>query len=151
MKDDESKSGPLEAAPTGRLLIRLFRRFEARVVEGLVEAGFDDVTLAHLSVLRHLDLEGLRISALARDAGVTKQAMGQMVKELVGRGYIRVGPDPTDGRAKLVSYSKEGLRLIMTAREVVADLERQYRHALGEDSYHQMRQALIALIEHHST
>ena len=147
MTEDESKSRILKSVPTGRLLIRLFRSFEAHVVEGLNDEGFDDVTLAHLSVLRHLDLEGLRITALARDAGVTKQAMGQMVKELVKRGYIEVGPDPTDGRAKLVSYSEKGHRLIMAARRIVGEIEGQFHDILGEELYCQMRRALTELID----
>lgn len=151
MSDTETNDHLLESAPTGRLLIRLFRSFETRVVEGLVEAGFDDASLSHFSVLRHLNLEGLRISELARDAGVTKQAMGQMVKELVKRGYIDVGPDPTDGRAKLVSYSEEGRRFILAARQVVGDIEGQFCNTLGEESYRQMRRALITLIEVRST
>jgi DNA-binding MarR family transcriptional regulator len=44
--------------------------------------------------------------ALAERAGVTKQAIGPVVRELEQLGYVRTGPDPADHRAKLVSLTE---------------------------------------------
>ena len=146
MSDDEASRWPLGFVNTGRLLIQTFQRFEERLVEALQADGFDDITMAHLSALRHLDLEGLRIGDLASDAGVTKQAMGQMVKELKRRGWVEVRPDPTDGRARRVCYTEEGLRLIRKAQRTVGELEREFQTVLGEDSYTALRDGLSQLL-----
>lgn len=93
------------------------------------------------------DLEGLRIGDPARDAGVTKQAMGQMVKELERRGWVEVGPDPSDGRARRVCYTDEGLRLIRAAQQNVGELEREFQAVLGEESYGALRGGLSRLLQ----
>ena len=147
MTDNEAKRWPEGFINTGRLMIQLFRAFETRVVEELQARGFDDVTLAHLSVLRHLNPEGLRITCLADDAGVTKQAMGQMVRELKKRGYVETKPDPEDGRAKLVVYTPRGLELIGAAREIVGECEGEFQQVLGDDSYTEMRESLTTLLQ----
>ena len=41
-------------------------------------------------------------SELGQRLGVTKQAAGQMVDELARLGYVNRGPDPADGRRRLV-------------------------------------------------
>lgn len=146
MSDDEASRWPPGFVNTGRLLVQTFQRFEERLVEGLRARGFDDVTMAHLSALRHLDLEGLRIKDLASDAGVTKQAMGQMVNELKRRGWVEVRPDPTDGRARRVCYTDEGHRLIREAQRTVGELEREFQTVLGEESYAALRSGLSRLL-----
>lgn len=147
MTDDEAKKWPAGFINTGRLMIQLFRAFETRVVEELQNRGFEDVTLSHLGVLRHLNPEGLRITALADDAGVTKQAMGQMVREIQKRGYVETQPDPADGRAKLVVYTPRGLELIGAAQQIVGDCEREFQQVLGDASYESMRGNLMTLLE----
>lgn len=146
MSEDEASRWPPGFVNTGRLLIQTFQRFEERLVEGLHSSGFEEVTMAHLSALRHLDLEGLRIGDLARDAGVTKQAMGQMVKELERRGWVEIRPDPTDGRARRVCYTDEGIRLIREAQRKVGELEREFQDILGEESYVALRGGLSRLL-----
>lgn len=146
MSDDEVSRWPEGFINTGRLLIQTFQRFEERLVERLRGSGFEHVTMAHLSALRHLDIEGLRIGDLASDAGVTKQAMGQMVKELERRGWVEVCPDPTDGRARRVCYTDDGLQLIRAAQGNVGELEREFQAVLGEESYAALRSGLTRLL-----
>jgi DNA-binding MarR family transcriptional regulator len=130
---------------TGRLLINAFRTFESRLLERLNEAGYAEATPGHLAALRHLDPEGLQISRLAEDAGVSRQAMSEMVRELMARGWVKKEPDPDDGRAKLITYTAEGHELIAEAREAVAEIEDELVDMLGEEAYGELRNALRAM------
>ena len=130
---------------TGRLLINAFRTFESRLLEHLNDAGYDEATPGHLAALRHLDPEGLQISRLAEDAGVSRQAMSEMVRELMARGWVKKEPDPDDGRAKLITYTAEGHELIAEAQEAVAEIEDELVDMLGEDAYDELRSALQAM------
>jgi DNA-binding MarR family transcriptional regulator len=44
----------------------------------------------------------------ANDLGITKQAAGQLVDELVGRGYLRRTTDEQDRRRKLIVLTAQG-------------------------------------------
>ncbi len=75
---------------------------EAALVSGL--------SLAQFGVLNHLVRLGGEWSPvrLARAFQVTKQTMTSTLARLERQGYVRVRPDPADGRAKLVSITAEG-------------------------------------------
>src|SRR4051794_41656523 len=86
-------------------MVRLVKRARADLVEAMVRgvraAGFP-VRRAHAQVFENLDPGGVRLTVLAERAGMTHQAMGELVAELVRHGLLERVPDPADGRARLV-------------------------------------------------
>src|SRR4051812_37854302 len=82
-----------------RLLWYGFLAVNLRVVEELGETA---LRAPHVTALRAMDMDGTRITTMADRAGVTKQAMGQVVKDLEDWGYVFVDSDASDGRARLV-------------------------------------------------
>ena len=81
-------------------------------VEGLRENGYSGITFAQANVLGYLDRDrGVRQTLIAERAGLTKQAVGQFVDELVKAGLVERFPDPEDGRARLIRYTQHGSRL----------------------------------------
>src|SRR3982751_1598385 len=74
----------------------------------LRERGFDEVRPAHGCVFRFIDREGMRLTDLAAQAGLTKQAIGEFVAELERLGYVERVPDSTDHRAKIIRLTKRG-------------------------------------------
>jgi len=82
-------------------------------------------------VLSNLDLtSGTRLVALAERAGVTKQAIGPVVRELEDLGYVSTAPDPSDGRAKLVIFTRAGRQVIDEAQPIINRIERSIRKEL---------------------
>lgn len=134
-----------EAQPTARLLIAALRSFEEDLQARLVADGWTDVSVAHTNTLRHLDPEGMQMHALARDAGVTKQAVTQSVRTLVERGLVEVVPDPDDGRARRVVYTERGRRLVRAAIGHIRAIEAAWAQTLGEDGYRGLRAGLARL------
>ena len=112
----------------------------------LVERGYDDVTVAHIGLLPHLDAEGTRVSTLATRSGMTKQGMGQLVQELERHGYLKRSPDPADGRASIVAFTPRGTALLEAALTVTRDLERDYAELLGEAQFDAFREALLTVV-----
>src|SRR5215467_15194486 len=90
-----------------------------QVVAGLVAAGFGDVRPAHFTVFQHLPPEGMRLTALAEAALLTKQSMGYLVDDLETLGYVERVPDPADRRAKLVRLTTRGWQVDDTVRAVI--------------------------------
>lgn len=137
--------------PTARLMILAFREFERGVLRALEKQGVTDVTLADFNVLRHLDPQGLQLTLLAEHAGLSKQGVGKMVKDLEGKGYLKVNADQHDGRAKVVTYTRKGENLMHKAIVIVGDIEKRYEILLGSHNYQNLRENLLALIENDRT
>ncbi|WP_173839725.1 MarR family winged helix-turn-helix transcriptional regulator [Mycolicibacterium rutilum] len=128
------------------------RAAEARVMEALVAAGADDITLAQSRLMQRLDLRnvnstGMRLTDLAEQARVTKQTAGALLDQLERSGYVVRSPDPNDARARLVTLSDKGMAVCRAAGEEIAKLEDEWRAHLGTRRFEQLREALLALRE----
>ncbi|MGI9145302.1 MAG: MarR family transcriptional regulator, partial [Chloroflexota bacterium] len=83
----------LGALPHERYLIGALLHIPAQVIRRRVAAaagaaGFRDWRPTHAAVFMWLSPEGDRISALAEQVGVSKQAMGETIQQLARQGYV---------------------------------------------------------------
>jgi DNA-binding MarR family transcriptional regulator len=129
------------------LMFIAHRAAEARVFEAVRTSGFDDLTLAQSRIAQRLNREGIRITDIAEQAGVTKQTAGGLVDELEANGYVTRRPDPADARARLVVLTDRGERLCGTAAAEIAKVESEWREHLGAKAYDELRAALVSLRE----
>lgn len=100
--------------------------------------------------LRLLDLvppQGARVTDLSQRLHVSKQGLGQLVAQLADRGYVEVSHDPADRRAKLIRLTRRGASLQSTARNIVAEVEDQWRDEVGSERYAIFRAVLHDLIK----
>lgn len=132
----------------GRLLLRAARDFAARASAQMCALGYPGLQMGHAALLANLDLEGSRVGVLAERAGMTKQAMGQLVKELEDNGYLERRHDPTDRRATLVTPTDAGSQLLVDVQKIVEEIEAEYAHVLGERSLQLLRSSLARFVEH---
>jgi DNA-binding MarR family transcriptional regulator len=109
--------------------------------------GHPDLTLAQKQVIVALPLVGARITELAARVGVTKQAMMKLVDALEVQGYVERMDDPHDARAKLVRFSRAGLRLLESGLEAVSELETEYTEVLGRAGMDRLQRDLSALVK----
>jgi DNA-binding MarR family transcriptional regulator len=128
-------------------LLRIPREAALRqVVQGLDKAGFGDVRPAHFTVFQHLPPDGMRLTALAEAALLTKQSMGYLVDDLEALSYVERIPDPLDRRAKLVRLTARGRQVDDTVRAVIHHMEGDWAARLGEENYQQLLHLLRRLI-----
>ena len=106
----------------GRLLGHAARRFDARVLYLMAHnvdvplalsnlAARAQIGAAHIQITRHLALQGSRLTELAERAGMTKQAMGDLVDQCAAWGLLVREPDPQDARARQLRFTPTGLAL----------------------------------------
>lgn len=126
----------------GRLLNNALRQFESRVIELLKAAGHDQVTLSHINATRHLDVQGTRLTDMASRAAMTKQSMSELVEQLEALGLVTRRPDPADGRARLVSFTPEGLGWLEDFRRAVSKAEAEVAATIGPEALEATKQAL---------
>ncbi|MCI0656727.1 MAG: MarR family transcriptional regulator [Acidobacteria bacterium] len=143
-----SDRGPL----LGALLRLAHQSIIRRVLSALSEAGFGDIQSAHFAPMQALwDYpKGLRVTELAGKARITKQSMGELVDQLVLRGYVERVPDPEDGRARRIKITPLGRKLFRMARRSVRDVEADWSRRIGATRIEALRKTLRMLLESQS-
>ncbi len=137
--DDRWRGGHL-----GRLLGEAQRRFDARVLHLMATdaqvplalsnlAARDQVGAAHVHITRHLSLRGSRLTELAQGAGMSKQAMGDLVTQCEAWGLVRREPDPRDARARRIVFTPDGLLWLEGFRRAVAQAEAEFAQQVGAE------------------
>lgn len=134
MKQPSETGAAWRHANVGRLLNNAVRRFEARVLDLMAQSGHGETRIAHVSLTRNLDVEGTRLTELARRASMTKQAMGELVDQCELLGLVTRSVDPTDRRARIVTFTVAGHAWLGAFRDAVDVAEREMRSELGEKS-----------------
>jgi DNA-binding MarR family transcriptional regulator len=84
------------------------------------------VSRTEVGVLRSLRAQPRRITELAAEERVTQPAITLLVNRLAERGWVERVPDPTDGRAVLVSLTPAG-------EATFEQLRAEYRALLHEE------------------
>lgn len=139
---------PWRSENIGRLLFVAFSAFEATLFDEIQKSGNGHVRQVHFHVLRHIDYDtGTRLVELARRAGITKGAMGQLASECQRLGLVAIRPDPVDRRAKLVTFSARGRTLMDHVGKILTRMERDIAKAVGAGRYRALRTTLSLLRE----
>ena len=131
------------ATHLGRLMGHALRRFDARVLTRMARSAQAPLALSHLAardqvgaaivhITRHLELHGSRLTELAARAGMTKQAMGDLVDQCTAWGLVQREPDPLDARAKRIVFTPAGLDWLQAFRQAVAQAEAEFRDQVGD-------------------
>ena len=128
----------------GRLLGHALRRFDERVLRLMARdvlvplalsnlAARDQIGAAHIHITRHLAIHGSRLTDLAQSAGMSKQAMGDLVTQCEAWGLITRELDAYDKRAKKVVFTVFGLLWLAAFERAVGQAEAEFRQAVGHD------------------
>ena len=130
----------------GRLLLRAHRHFTDSTLTKLQSRGHSSLGAAAIALIPYIDLEGTRAATLSERAGISKQAIGQLLTELEAAGYIKRQADPDDGRAAIIVFSDLGWRLLRDSYNLKLEIEAEYSAILGERRMKALREALKLLI-----
>ena len=139
-------SGP-PAAPLARLLGLASDKMARELHERIKAAGFTDQRMAHNAVFAHIPPEGITLAELARRAGITKQAMSELVLDLEAKGYLTRRPDEHDKRTKLIELSDRGWAAMSAALAAFEEMERGLEERLGASRLRSLRHTLEILAE----
>ena len=82
---------------------------------------------------------------LARRVGVTKQAIGRLVRELEEDGLLTREADDADGRAFLVKFTEAGLEYLTRMHKCIAQIEREYERMVGAEDMDVVRKVLTRI------
>jgi DNA-binding MarR family transcriptional regulator len=144
-------STPAPAAANEMLIGALLRvpaqAIHRRIIKELNAAGFEELRVPHMAVLQYPGPDGVRPGMLAERAGISKQAMNQLLRSLEGLGYVARSDAPDEGRARIVRLTKRGRAAYAKIHEILRDVEREWTGELGPKHFSQLKELLLRVWE----
>ena len=127
----------------GALLRVPAQAIHRRIIKELNAAGFSELRLPHMAVLQFPGPDGVRPTALAERAGVSKQAMNQLLRSLETFGYIVRSDVPGEGKARVIRFTKRGHAAFSKIIDILRDVEREWSAELGQKHFMQLKELLL--------
>lgn len=144
MSTGSSRSEP-ERLNTISMLGQAYSLLGFQIVDGVVGTGYPQKP-KHSAVFAQIEPEGSRLTDLARRANITPQAMGELVDELEGLGYVERQPDASDRRAKLIVLTARGRSAVEAGHATVEGIHERITDILGERGHRTLRRLLTKLL-----
>ncbi len=144
----------MSSSPVGttQMLIGALLRVPAqaihrRLIKELNAAGFRELRVPHMAVLQFPGPDGVRPGTLAERAGMSKQAMNQLLGSLEDLGYIVRSDVPDEGRARIIHFTARGRAAYAKIHEILRDIEREWAAELGPRRFAQLKELLLRVWE----
>lgn len=130
---------------TAAAILRIAAQLVDGIQSGLAARGFADVRPAHGFVFTRISAAPATTTQIAAHLGVTKQAAGQLVDQLIRRGYVCRETDPQDARARLIVLTERGHDCTRAAEAAASETTKAWRRQLTPESWAALQAALHAL------
>jgi len=127
----------------GALLRVPAQAIHRRIIKELNAAGFEELRVPHMAVLQFPGPDGVRPGLLAERAGMSKQAMNQLLRSLEGLGYLGRSDAADEGRARIVRLTSRGHSAYAKIHEILRDVEREWAAELGLKPFTQLKKLLL--------
>lgn len=133
---------------TPTLLRTAYNVLSAAIYRDVAQTGATDMRPAHGNAMEMLAIQdGLRLTDIAAGAGMAPQSMGELIDDLVAKGYLERHEDPADRRAKRIYLTGKGRATAAASTVAMRRLEEKISEILGAPQYQQMRRNLAAIAE----
>jgi DNA-binding MarR family transcriptional regulator len=144
-----NKQNPIktEEMLIGALLRVPAQAVQRRIIQELNSAGFQELRMPHMAVLQFPGPDGVRPGTLAERAGMSKQAMNQLLRSLERLGYLVRSDAPEEGRARVIRFTKRGHAAYAKIYDILLEIERQWNAELGAKRFAQLKALLCRVWE----
>ncbi len=99
--------------------------------------------MPHIAVLQFPGPDGVRPGLLAERAGMSKQAINQLLRRLEAFGYIARSDSPNEGRPRVVRLTKRGHAAYAKIHDILRDIEREWSAELGPKHFTGLKELLL--------
>lgn len=114
-----------------------------RLIQELNAAGYDELRLPHIAVLQYPGPDGVRPGTLAERAGMSKQAMNQLLKSLEASGYITRADIRGEASARQVRFTRRGHAVFAKMIDTLHDIEKEWSAELGAEQFNALKKLLF--------
>ena len=132
--------------PLARLLAMAYRHLVVGLHERLSARGWRDVRPQYGYVLLACRDRPTTSGELAGMLGVSKQAASKLADAMVEEGLLHRRTSAEDSRAKPLSLTARGRRLLVQVEEIYLELEQEWADVLGRGRVEQVRGGLVEVL-----
>jgi DNA-binding MarR family transcriptional regulator len=125
-------------------LLKAVYWFDDALQDNMVAQGFPRGTRAISFILLNIAHGEHRATNIAKNLGVSRQAVSHMLIELRDRGMLKMRVDPTDKRSQIVDFSPRFIKMGSACAEILSQVELKLSRRIGAKAFATMRRALCA-------
>lgn len=125
-------------------LLQGFSWFDDGLQAYLQAKGWPHVTRSQSMVMIHVVLGVTRPSDIARNLGVSRQAIHTTLGQMVALGMFELEDDPEDGRSKRVVVAPKGQQMRAAAQEAMRVMSTALEERIGKRAVAALRDAFAA-------
>lgn len=129
------------------LMMSLIAHWNEQMDLARAETEFASVRPADIRVFAQLRGRTLKLSAIHREMGFSRQAAQQAIERLVSHDMLRVEPVPGSKRDKLVLITEKGQRWRAIAAAEIRKIEAECAELIGDARKEELRTALSSLLD----
>jgi DNA-binding MarR family transcriptional regulator len=96
------------------------------------ERGHQHLRLGFAPYISLIGQQGKRLSDLALTLGISRQACNQAANQIEAAGYIQRSADPSDGRAKTLRLTRQGIKLRRDGAAIMSALDQEFVAIAGK-------------------
>jgi DNA-binding MarR family transcriptional regulator len=134
-----------ETAPSHLILelLTAFYWFDEGLQNYLTACGWPEVTRPQSMLMGNLALGLHRPSDIARQQGVSRQAIHTTIGQMIDKGVLELVDDPDDGRMKTVELTPMGEQMKRDAQAAMRVMVAELGRRIGVKRVSQLREALL--------
>ena len=134
-----------------RHVLGIARFGRSYIMESLLEQGdFSGLQLGYEPYIAALANHPMRLVDIARQLGISRQAAGQTMAQLIKADLIQQRHDPNDGRAKQLVLTQQGKELAKQGRCLASALEERFEEQLGQRNVALLERCTHELCQSHA-
>ena len=126
----------------GALAYALFWMDES-LQASLEAAGWERMNRTRSMIMLNISAGINRPAQLARNLGVSRQAIHQLLQGMKEEGLLELVPDPDDKRAKVVKFSAQSDGIRQAAQDAILAIETELASRIGKQAFANLKKALV--------
>lgn len=128
----------LDTDTFGFIVNDLSRIIRAEMDRRTTEAGLG-LTTGEGRVLFNVRRAGpIRQTALAERLGIEAMTLSGLIDRLEAKGFVERNPDPADRRAKLVTLTEAGSKVVAQIEPIAASIRSEAAHGIDPDDWQRL-------------
>lgn len=146
MKNSESENINFILA---RLVVKTYRIIQTLNGGFLRENGYNNFKIGHIGVMMHVTNEGITSVELSKIVGISKQAMSELIKELIKKNFLELKPNPNDQRSNLIHKTEEGIKFLTVLLNSRIFIDQEFSNILSQEKLILLKELLFEVVDHY--
>lgn len=132
-----------------RLVVKTYRIIQTLNGGFLRDNGYDNFKIGHIGVMMHVTNDGITAAELSKIVGISKQAMSELVKELINKKFLELKPNPNDQRSNLIHKTEEGIKFLSVLMRSRLFIDQEFSKILSEKKLMLLKELLFEVVDHY--